>query len=388
MAATIEITGAVSASPALSLAPQRGAKRWASLDGLRAISILMVIVGHLSGTNGFFRADFGIGDYAHLGVVVFFVISGFLITSLLLSEHEENGKISLRLFYARRAVRIFPASYAYIAFVCIVWWFGLIHIRATDLWHSVSYTVNYLPNAAWPVGHLWSLSVEEQFYLLWPFTFLVLRPRRAAWAAIAAILLGPAARMGMWFFFRGTAYRDLAFFPAVADSLATGCLLAVAKDWLERQRWYLRLFRPEISAGLLACVLLINRYFGYTIVDVFGHTILNVCLAILIHRCVYYSRGAVGRALNWRPIAFIGVLSYSLYVWQQPFLNRGSTSWACAFPENLVLAVTAALCSYFLLEKPLLRLRARLRSYSEPVASADWAPPRPTLTIRPEPLRE
>jgi hypothetical protein len=91
-----------------------------SLDGLRAISIALVLLGHLSGTRGFVRLDLGVGDYAHLGVVVFFVISGFLITRLLLSEHTKKGYVSFKLFYARRSLRLFPASYAFIA--CVLAW--------------------------------------------------------------------------------------------------------------------------------------------------------------------------------------------------------------------------------------------------------------------------
>jgi peptidoglycan/LPS O-acetylase OafA/YrhL len=96
-----------------------------SLDGLRAISIALVLVGHLSATRGFVRLDLGIGDYAHLGVVVFFVISGFLITRLMLSERAKSGHVSLKLFYARRALRLFPATYAFIACVGLLWWPGL-----------------------------------------------------------------------------------------------------------------------------------------------------------------------------------------------------------------------------------------------------------------------
>lgn len=359
MKVSVETT--VSAGGVAAKAPRT--KHFKSLDGLRAISILMVLVGHLNGTRGFFRADFGIGDYAHLGVIVFFVISGFLITSLLLLEHEENGAISLKLFYARRAVRIFPASYFFIACVGILWWMGLAPMHPGDFWHAVTYTVNYLPNPSWHIGHLWSLSVEEQFYLLWPFAVLAAGPRRAPWIAAAVILAGPPARIVQWFLFRGTAYRDLAFFPVVADSLAAGCLLASVKAWLERQNWYLFLFKPAVSTVLLALVLVINRYTGYTVVDVFGTSIINVLLAILIHRSVYCTGDAAGRILNWKPVAFVGVLSYSLYVWQQPFLDRNSGAWISAFPQNLVLAFAAALGSYFLLEKPLLKLRRRLRSY-------------------------
>jgi peptidoglycan/LPS O-acetylase OafA/YrhL len=295
-------------------------------------------------------------------VVVFFVISGFLITSLLLSEHRRKGRISLKLFYARRALRIFPASFAFLGCLCLLWMAGIIALKGSDLWHAVTYTVNYDPARSWEVGHLWSLSVEEQFYLLWPFAVFALGPRRSAWVAGAVIFLGPAARSGAWLFLRGTPYYDLPMFPMVADSLAAGCLLASLRTWLETQKWYLRLFHPAVSILLLAVALLINRLMDYTIALVAGAAVVNVIIAILMHRSVYCAKGWIGQVLNWRPVAFIGLLSYSLYLWQQLFLNRNSTAWFTAFPQNIVLTCAAALASYFLLEKPLMRLRHRLRA--------------------------
>jgi peptidoglycan/LPS O-acetylase OafA/YrhL len=295
-------------------------------------------------------------------VVVFFVISGFLITRLMLSERTKKGYVSLKLFYARRALRLFPVAYAFILCVCLLWVAGIVHLQATDIWHAVTYTMNYLPERSWQVGHLWSLSVEEQFYLIWPCTFVLLGPRRAGWVAVGVIAFAPVARSGSWLFLRGTPYGDLEMFPMVADSLAMGCLLAKVSGWLEGKNWYLQLFRPAWSVGLVALILLINRYGGYTVVGVFGTSVLNASLAVLIHRSVYCSRDWVGRVLNWKPIAFVGVLSYSLYLWQQLFLNRNSTAWVNTFPQNLVFVAAAALGSYFLLEKPLLKLRHRMRA--------------------------
>lgn len=333
-----------------------------SLSGLRAISIVLVLVGHLSRTKGFLNLNLGVGDYARLGVVVFFVISGFLITSLLISEHATKGHVSLKLFYARRSLRIFPASYAYIFCMWLLSLAGGLHLEARDFWHAVTYSVNYLPGASWPIAHLWSLSVEEQFYLLWPFAFVTLGGRRATWVAAGVILLAAVARFASWYFLRGTPYRDLEMFPMVADSLAMGCLLARMRYWLEARAWYLQLFRPAYSFGLLALIMLINREMSYTVVQVFGTSLINVSLAILIHRSVYLSEDSLGRFLNWKSMEFVGILSYSLYLWQQVFLNRDSTAWANAFPQNIVFAVAAALASYLLLEKPLLKLRHRLRA--------------------------
>ncbi|MGB6973066.1 MAG: acyltransferase [Terracidiphilus sp.] len=341
--------------------PSGISNRLPSLDGLRAVSILLVLLGHLSGTRGFGRITLGVGDYAHLGVLVFFVISGFLITRLMLSEYQRQGRVSLGNFYLRRVLRLFPASYAYILVVSLASAAGLFALNSSDIWHAVTYTVNYLPSRSWQIGHLWSLSVEEQFYLLWPCAFALSKPRRAAWVAAGVILFGPVARALTWLFLRHTPYYDLETFPTLADSLAMGCLLAMLSGWLERQRWYLRLFRPHYSLCLLALILLINRYGGYTIVAVFGTSIVYAATAILVHRSLYCSNDWVGRLLNWRPITFLGVLSYSLYVWQQLFLNRTSSSWVNEFPQNILFAFAAALCSYFLLEKPFLSLRRRLR---------------------------
>ena len=333
-----------------------------SLDGLRAISIVLVVLGHLHGTRGFGSLDLRIGNYARLGVVVFFVISGFLITSLLLSEHARRGNVSLKLFYARRSLRIFPPSYAYLACISLLWLAGMVHLEARDLWHAVTYTVNYMPESSWQVTHLWSLSVEEQFYLLWPFAFVALGPRRATWAAAGVILLAPVARIASRIFLIGTPYYDVPMFPMVADSLAMGCLLASARNWLEEKDWYRQLFRPVYSFLLLVLILLINRYQGYTVVAVFGTSIMNASLAILIHRSVCNPNDWMGHALNWKPVAFVGVLSYSLYLWQQLFIDRASSAWPNAFPQNLVFAVAAALASYLLLERPLLKLRHHLRA--------------------------
>jgi peptidoglycan/LPS O-acetylase OafA/YrhL len=330
-----------------------------SLDGLRAISIILVLLGHVGGTDGFDEVDLGIGDYAHLGVVVFFVISGFLITSLLISEEAKKGQVSLKLFYARRALRIFPASYAYIGFLVVLSLAGVTHLRIQDFWHAVTYTVNYT-RSQWDIGHLWSLSVEEQFYLLWPLVFVTAGPRRVKWA-IGVILFAPIARIFARIFLQHAPYGGGAMFPMIADGLAAGCLLALIRTTLESWSWYLKLFQPVYSFGLLALILLTNHYLYYTPMTIFGTSVINISLAILIHRSVYRYDDWMGKILNLRALALIGGLSYSLYLWQQPFLNRNSDAWMNAFPQNIILAVGAALASYTLLERPFLKLRSYLR---------------------------
>jgi peptidoglycan/LPS O-acetylase OafA/YrhL len=341
--------------------PRVPSGRMRSLDGLRAISIALVLLGHLGGTRGLKAVNLQIGDYAHLGVVVFFVISGFLITTLLMVERAVTGEVSLKLFYARRSIRIFPAACVYLAVLAILGVAGVVHLKPGDMWHAITYTENFHGLHAWQVGHLWSLSVEEQFYLLWPFAFVALGVRRSIWAPVCVVFLAIAARLFARFFLYGTPYENPEMFPMVADSLAMGCLLAMLRSRLESMRWYLRLFQPGWSLLLLVVALALNRYEDYTVVTVFGTAIINVCLAVLIHRSVYHADDAVGAFLNWKPLMFVGVLSYSLYLWQQLFANRTSSAWVNAFPQNLIFAVCAGVVSYYVIEKPLLGLRHRLR---------------------------
>jgi peptidoglycan/LPS O-acetylase OafA/YrhL len=333
-----------------------------ALDGLRAISILLVLFGHLNGTRGFARFSWPAGDVAHLGVVVFFVISGHLITHLLIEEEARHGSVSLKLFYARRSIRIFPAAFAYLGAMGLLSAFDAVRLTGADVLHSLTYTVNYFPGRSWEIGHLWSLSVEEQFYLLWPFAFSRATRNGRIAIALAVIVAGPFARGLAALFLRGSPYHDMEMFPMVADSLAAGCLLACSRKWLERQGWYLALFRPWVSLLLVMTVLITNRYLGLSSwISVPGIGLINLLVAVLVHRSVHMGRAGFGRVLNWRPLAFCGLLSYSLYLWQQPFLNRHSQSPMTAFPVNLAMAVCCALLSYTLLEKPLMGLRRRLR---------------------------
>lgn len=341
-----------------------------SLDGFRAISILMVLYGHLDGTRGYPGAQVGVlgqwlGDLGHLGVLVFFVISGFLITTLLMGERAKTGTISLKQFYLRRVLRIFPAFYVLILALWFATWLGWIELTGRDFAFAMTYTVNYYPDHPWQIGHLWSLSIEEQFYLLWPLTLLVLRKRRALVLAIAAIFAAPLLRAAIreytFHVNPGTPLAGMSIFPAMFDYIATGCALALLRPWLLTQTWYLRLTASRWLLLAVPLIFLINRLDGYTLVMLLGSPILNVCVALLIESCTRHDRTIAGRFLNWKPVAALGVLSYSLYLWQQPFLDRHSDAWVNAFPQNLVFAFAAALLSYFVVERAFLGLRNRSR---------------------------
>jgi peptidoglycan/LPS O-acetylase OafA/YrhL len=342
-----------------------GAGRIASLDGLRAISILAVLFGHLLGTRNFLSSDAwkstGIGDLAHLGVRVFFVISGFLITSLLIQEMDRTRRIDLKAFYVRRVYRIFPAFYAYLIIVFIASGVGLIKVPLDDAIFAMTYTINYEVDRSWYVGHTWSLSVEEQFYMLWPATIWLAGVRRGLWASAAMVVLAPIIRIG-WYYVLPTQVKLIGeAFPTVADSIALGCLLAGTRGWLERQPFYAWLMRtPAFFLVPLLAVAVNSQASHARAFWLLGETVVNASIAITVHRCILTPDGVVGRVLNSRVLSYIGVLSYSIYLWQQPFLDRTSDAFVHRFPQNIIFASVLALASYYLIEKPFLRLRHRL----------------------------
>jgi peptidoglycan/LPS O-acetylase OafA/YrhL len=335
---------------AMNLKPSQ---RIPSLDGLRAISIALVLIGHMGGTRnapGFLSL---LEIYANFGVRVFFIISGFLITGLLLREHSATGQISLRDFYTRRFFRIFPAAYVYLTVIAITAWHSL---RPHDIAAGFLYLTNYSFPRPWLMGHLWSLAVEEQFYFIWPLLLLMFfRKRRLI--VVLGIALPPIIRAA--FFAKGLGAVAIEnYFPAVADALATGCLLAIMQpdmgSWagtLYRQRWFVAV--PILTVLLPLMPNLTTR--GFQIV---GVTLMHVGIALCIDNAIRNRY----RLLNVAPMIWLGVLSYSLYLWQQPFLNRTLKVWWTAFPVNIIFAFGAASVSFYLVERPFLILRDYLEA--------------------------
>jgi peptidoglycan/LPS O-acetylase OafA/YrhL len=193
-------------------------KRIPSLDGLRAISISLVVAGHWVELH--YKSDVA-GAFANLGVRIFFVISGYLITTLLLEERARRATIRLRDFYVRRAYRILPAAMLYM--------FPVFAIFRHELrWYHAAAAALYLTNFdyahPWFVGHLWSFSVEEQFYFLWPGVLKKWYRHRVA-ILVGVIVFAPVYRVACHLL--GWHGRADETFPAVADILAFGCLLGI-----------------------------------------------------------------------------------------------------------------------------------------------------------------
>lgn len=344
-------------------APGRREARIPSLDGLRAASIAFVVIGH--GLNEFQVAHHvpGLGilvSYGQLGVHVFFCISGFLITSLLMTEHRASGRIDLGAFYIRRAFRILPA---YWAFLFAVMASGRFPCTTLDLRRAMLFVTDYLP-VSWCFGHTWSLSVEEQFYLVWPVTLLLAGERAAL--PIAAVLAVAAP------IFRLTAATNaISGLHYQIDSLMVGVLLALLRD--RHGRGWLRIYGGSLVAGASALFVVIV---SPVMTGMFAHRGLPLKLApgesvwealaigSIVLWAVHHAPTPVGRALNWRPVRHLGLMSYSLYLWQQPFLFRGLKD---AGPGRIAVHALAAFAcaelSYFLVERPFMALRRRVLAW-------------------------
>lgn len=333
-----------------------------SLDGLRAISILLVVVGHAISPKAFPALFTLFGHLGNYGVRIFFLISGFLITTLLLKEYDKTGHVSLKNFYIRRSLRIFPAFYLYVITIVILSVLGMVMLYKGDLLHTLTYTMNYHMKRSWYLNHIWSLSVEEQFYLLWPAVILLTRPRTALRVALWVILLAPVIRLVMAFVFDASPTALMRHFQAVSDALATGCLLAGFYNWLGRQEWYMR-FSAKSWVPLAGGFLLAASGAGYLVHPLLfyipGQSIANLGGILLIDHAIRHPGQWFGRLMNWKPLAYIGMWSYSIYLWQELFLDHEKTGLNIPLPYNVILTFAVSILSYYLIEQQFLKLKDR-----------------------------
>ena len=373
------MTGAPTTERRSAAAPT--ARHIRALDGVRGAAVIAVLVFH----GGLLR-----GGY--LGVDLFFVLSGFLITSLLLAEAGGTGRIALGPFWARRARRLLPALFLMLGAVAVYAAFvaepnELARIRG-DFLATLGYVANWrfvvggfdywtLFTSPSPLAHTWSLAIEEQFYVFWPLIVLglgLLVARRAgAWARTvcvvsaaltitsaaialrfwftsestvriyygtdtraAAILMG--ATLAAWLIWRGPVRRDGA--RLALEALAAVSLVVLALCW-----WRLE-GRALYAGGLLLC---------------------GVCATIVIAAAAHPTPGPIARALAWRPLAAVGLVSYGLYLWHWPVyvvLDAKRTGLDRGPLLALRLAVTAAiaLVSYHYVEQPIRQRRWSVRT--------------------------
>lgn len=310
------------------------------LDGLRGIAVLVVLAAH-AGVPGI-RGEGGGGA----GVTLFFVLSGFLITSLIVAERERDGRVNLPAFYVRRGLRLLPALFALVFVVIIAYGFGLWVASPPDglaIAAVVGYVGNWASVAGLQLGvlaHTWSLAVEEQFYLLWPALLLLgLRlggRRRTAVAILAISIMVTPWRMILWS--DGAFDRVLNGTDTHADALLIGCAIALLN------------VRLPSRIGLLGALAIVGLGIAWRAsAEVYFLPLAAIAAAIAVAGCP--------EVLGWRPLAYVGRISYGLYLWHYLFIWSG-----LPWPVVIFISFVTAVVSFQVIERPFLRLKDRLGS--------------------------
>ncbi len=330
------------------------------LDGFRGIAILLVLVGHAVAFDGSaINALCNLKYVAGLGVSLFFVLSGFLITGLLCREDRRTGTLDLRRFYVRRSLRIFPAFYCLMAVMSILMMCHLI----TDLsWGAFFISAFYLRNIfikGYSLAHVWSLSMEEQFYLLWPSALKAMGRRRALMTVVILILLITFWR-SIAIYFKLVSTEVILVNPMFrADCILSGCWIALVLDLVTFTGQKLKILRYITHPFFIIPILLSWAVFSspYNMSYFTGTTFLSAVL--LFGLAVAEPTSIFVRLLSSKWLCWIGTISYSLYLWQQLFIAMKVPSWGIirTFPLDLIFTFACAIISYYVIETPFLRLK-------------------------------
>jgi peptidoglycan/LPS O-acetylase OafA/YrhL len=329
-----------------------------SLDGLRAVAIMLVIACHVQASFPSVLPLIFIERCGSVGVDMFFVISGYLITHLLLKEVDKTGQVRLGRFYIRRAFRIFPPFYAYLAVVAIMRCLHPVLFTWGSFASAATYLWNYNMHAdGWLLGHTWSLSLEEQFYLVWPAIVAFLPKRSGLKFALIVIALSPVVRVATYFLFPPLRGHIDMMLPTHLDTMMVGCALALTSNLKVYTKFLSACAKPVWVAmsGLLLVVVtpVLEEHFRGAFYLPLGITITSFACGCILLYSIRNASSLLGRFLNLPWLRHIGVISYSLYLWQQLFTGPQTR----LFPLNIVLIVLCAELSYWLVEQPSFRLR-------------------------------
>lgn len=325
-----------------------------SLDGLRAVAAIMVVAFHT-------RISFM--SKGHIGVDIFFVLSGFLITGLLLHEYEKTKTVNFWRFEWRRIKRLYPAM---IVMLLTVWLLSPYFFSKYDRYLEFVLSASYLANwarifSSQPIvtQHTWSLAVEVQFYLIWPIIligFKVIFNKRLIYALLVLFVLLVLWRAWLQYSglnMRGRIYSSL---DGRATSLVAGSIIAVF-PW--RPSVKMANVIGPLASGILilyaANVIFIKNRYAY-----FPALTVELTSVALI-MCLTVSKSHVSKILSLKPLPLIGLWSYSLYLWHYPIarLARASFPPMEAFLITLFLSLILAALSYYLIELPFNRSRKR-----------------------------
>ncbi|WP_442575854.1 acyltransferase family protein [Microbacterium sp. F51-2R] len=345
-----------------------------SLDGLRFVAILLVVWGHAELPYKFIRES--------SGVTIFFFLSGYLITTLLRREFDKTERVSIKDFYLRRLFRIFPPLYIVVTIMVVLSLAGIIANQMTALGAAsaygffANYYIIFAGREGLPGGMnaLWSLAVEEHYYLLFPIIYIALRkwlPNRWWQAGVLAAICLAIMGWRVWLFADGASYdRIYLATDTRADAILWGSILAIIANPMYdeiRAPRRKRLLTPILLASV-AVFYVVSRMpdsIGMTV----GYTVQAVVLAGVFIPLILAPRSIVGRAMNWRPIMWVGVISYSIYLIHRPALMLAEEYIPAPHLTQAIIGIAATvLLSWAMLhwvEKPFGVLRKRFSHAAE-----------------------
>ncbi|WP_421750652.1 acyltransferase family protein [Croceimicrobium sp.] len=350
-------------------------------DGLRCYSILLVVVTHLGIAHQFEEGSY-LRDHLFYffsgpaGVNIFFAISGFLITTLILNEIKTTGNFNVKLFFYRRFLRLLPPIIPFYIALYIFMQLGYVRETTIGLLASIFYLFNFVPRAkiSWSpeLSHTWSLAVEEQFYIFWAIIFKFFNSYKRSilifvilFLCVLAFYFLPSIVVhikGQDYFLEEVFFVDRWVIPAVAPILL-GALFAQLN--FSNYKQIREKFKGNLPGYFSLLVFLSPLYlpeFLMPWVKIF-HGLGSTFLLLWVFN--NQERGII-RVLEWAPIKYIGVISYGVYIWQGFFVRTGPNGtpkiWLHDFPYNVVLTFVVAILSYELYEKKVLRLKKRFKS--------------------------
>lgn len=346
-----------------------------SLDGLRALSILGVLwthVWYVSGLEYYNRLQhYPVLKMGAFGVDVFFGISGFLITTLLLRERSKNGRISLRDFYLRRSLRIWPLYYATLGIYVLLVIFlqrGTGRDRVFFHFFPGYLTFTYTWFAGWAASgavfnFAWSLSVEEQFYVVWALVLRILRGLLPTLVMILMILLRLSVHFNV---LQNFILKDSLPWRIAAGISVPICLGAILAQILHSEKGF-RILRPILGSKWAAPLWLLLLLASLVPRQPFWQMIQWFLVAAVVGSCVIREDNALAPFLRFRPLAYIGLVSYGMYLLNtlvldavNPVMNRiGLRHPLLKFPVFVAVTVLVAGISYRFFETPFLRLKER-----------------------------
>jgi peptidoglycan/LPS O-acetylase OafA/YrhL len=342
-------------------------------DGLRAIAAISVVLTHLHifklvKEKGWLPE--AVVNSISAGVQVFFVLSGFLITSLLIAEHRKSGGVSLYNFYIRRSLRIFPLYYLVVFLVLIFHVVGENVTNYKSLAFAGVYSYNFIPKAWYSgvLGHTWSLAVEEHFYLLWPFIYISLAHNYRKLSLLVLTFIGISLFLAIslnnieWLY--SNFFINRWSFIAGAN-IAFGALLAILFNDKKLGRTVKYLFGHWLTI-FISLLFIFNELFTYDLNISISIYLRGIGFTILIGWIVLNQDSKLTRALEIQPLSYLGKVSYGIYMYQGLFLSTGpyrsdGQTWPPDQTTGFILLVLAVPISYHFFEKPIMALKHKFQ---------------------------